>query len=181
MWRVGTVVGLQDETATARTITLEAPDWPGHLPGQHVDVRLTALDGYTATRSYSVSAPEQDDHVELTVQRVPDGEVSGFLADGLAVGDAVRLRGPIGGWFVWDPASTGPVLLVAGGSGVVPLMSMIRTRDMSGSTAPFRLLYSVRTPEAAFYPAELARRAKARAGLDVSYVYTRTAPPGSPL
>jgi len=160
---------------------VDLPDWPGHEPGQHVDVRLTAPDGYSTQRSYSIASAPGGKRLELTVQRLDDGEVSPYLTQVLETGYPLELRGPIGGWFVWDPASTGPVLLVAGGSGVVPLMSMIRTRDMTGSTAPFRLLYSVRTPEAAFYPAELARRAKARAGLDVSYVYTRTAPPGSPL
>jgi len=181
IWQVGTVAEIRDETAAARTIAVDLPDWPGHEPGQHVDVRLTAPDGYSAQRSYSIASAPGGKRLELTVQRLDDGEVSPYLTQVLETGYPLELRGPIGGWFVWDPASTGPVLLVAGGSGVVPLMSMIRTRDMTGSTAPFRLLYSVRTPEAAFYPAELARRAKARAGLDVSYVYTRTAPPGSPL
>jgi ferredoxin-NADP reductase len=180
-WQVGTVAEIRDETAAARNITVDLPDWPGHEPGQHIDVRLTAPDGYSTQRSYSIASAPGGKRLELTVQRLDDGEVSPYLTQVLEPGYPLELRGPIGGWFVWDPDSTGPVLLVAGGSGVVPLMSMIRTRDAAGSTAPFRLLYSVRTPEAAFYTAELAQRAKARDGLHVSYVYTRTAPPDSPL
>jgi ferredoxin-NADP reductase len=180
-WQVGTVAEIRDETAAARTITVDLPDWPGHEPGQHVDVRLTAPDGYSAQRSYSIASAPGGNRLELTVQRLDDGEVSPYLTQVLEPGYPLELRGPIGGWFVWDQDCTGPVLLVAGGSGVVPLMSMIRTRDMSGSAAPFRLLYSVRAPEAAFYTAELAQRAKAHDGLDVSYVYTRTAPADSPL
>src|SRR5512140_3430208 len=137
MWRVGTVVALHDETATARTITLEVPDWPGHLPGQHVDVRLTALDGYSALRSYSIaSVPNPEKRVEITVEHLPDGEVSPYLTQEVAVGDRLELRGPIGGWFVWRPDQTEPVQLVAGGSGIVPLMAMIRSRVPAGNTAP---------------------------------------------
>ncbi|XGX79203.1 2-halobenzoate 1,2-dioxygenase electron transfer component [Terrabacter sp. BE26] len=158
------------------TLGLEVDGWPGHLPGQHVDVRLTAPDGYTATRSYSVAAPQDGDHVELTVQRVPDGEVSTFLADGLTVGDAVRLRGPVGGWFVWRPEQPGPVLLVAGGSGVVPLMAMLRARARAGGP-PFRLVYSLRSPDDLLYRDELARLATLP-GLDVRLVHTRKAPEG---
>jgi ferredoxin-NADP reductase len=186
---VGTVAALRDETATARTIVLDVPGWPGHLAGQHVDVRLTAEDGYSTERSYSIaSAPAngQADRpvVELTVQRLADGEVSPYLTETLAVGYPLELRGPVGGWFVWNPdapASTGPVLLVAGGSGVVPLMAMIRERAAAGSRAPFRLIYSVRDPSALLYADELARRDQAGDGLEVRYVYTRTAPPGSGL
>ncbi|GAA2746899.1 ferredoxin reductase [Terrabacter aerolatus] len=164
------------------TLVLDVPDWPGHLPGQHVDVRLTAPDGYTATRSYSVSAPARGDHVELTVQRVPDGEVSSFLADGLAVGDAVRLRGPVGGWFVWRAAQPEPVLLVAGGSGVVPLMSMLRARTEQDPDAspPFRLVYSVREPDDVIYRDELVALAAlpSGAGVRLHLVHTRRAPDG---
>jgi len=180
-WQVGTVTEVRGETPAARTIAVDLPDWPGHEPGQHVDVRLTAPDGYSTQRSYSIASAPGGKRLELTVQRLDDGEVSPYLTQVLEPGYPLELRGPIGGWFVWDPDRTGPVLLVAGGSGVVPLMSMIRTRDLTGSTAPFRLLYSVRTPEAAFYTAELAQRARDRAGLDVSYVYTRMAPADSPL
>ena len=177
----------RDETATARTIVLDVPGWPGHLAGQHVDVRLTAPDGYTTQRSYTIAtAPPHGQAdppvVELTVQRLEDGEVSPYLTQTLAVGYPLELRGPVGGWFVWNPdgpASTGPVLLVAGGSGVVPLMAMIRERTAAGSHAPFKLIYSVRDPGALLYAGELAQREQAGDGLEVTYVYTRTAPPGS--
>src|SRR5437763_3637146 len=143
-WRVATVVAVRDETASARTLVLDVPGWPGHRAGQHVDVRLTAPDGYSAQRSYSIASAPGGSAVELTVQRLADGEVSPYLTQTLAAGDPLELRGPVGGWFVWDPAMTAPVLLVGGGSGVVPLMAMIRTRATSGSSAPFRLVYSVR-------------------------------------
>src|SRR5262244_107268 len=156
MWRVGTVVDLRDETATARTIVLEVQDWPGHLAGQHVDVRLTAPDGYSAVRSYSIaSAPNPDKRVEITVERLPNGEVSPYLTQVVAVGDRLELRGPIGGWFVWRIQQTEPIQLIAGGSGIVPLMAMIRSRASAGSAAPFRLLYSVREPRVVFYRDEL--------------------------
>jgi ferredoxin-NADP reductase len=179
-WQVGTVAGVRDETPTARTIMLDVPDWPGHQAGQHVDVRLTAEDGYSAQRSYSIASAPGSSVLELTVQRLPDGEVSPYLAEVLAPGDPLEFRGPIGGWFVWNPETTGPVLLVAGGSGVVPLMAMIRTRAMNGNRAPFRLVYSVRAPDTALFAGELANRARADAGLDVTYVYTRSTPPGWP-
>src|SRR5947207_5858205 len=141
MWRVGTVVALQDETATARTLVLEVPDWPGHVAGQHVDVRLTASDGYSASRQYSIaSAPNSERRVELTVERLPDGEVSPYLTQEVAVGDSLELRGPVGGWFIWHIQQSEPIQLIAGGSGIVPLMSMIRSRASAGSNAPFRLL-----------------------------------------
>ena len=181
------MAALRDETATARTIVLDVPGWPGHLAGQHVDVRLTAPDGYSTERSYSIASAPADGQadppvVELTVQRLPDGEVSPYLTQTLAVGYPLELRGPVGGWFVWNPdgpASTRPVLLVAGGSGVVPLMAMIRERAAAGSRAPFRLIYSVRDPGALLYGDELARCEQAGDGVGVRYVYTRTAPPGS--
>ena len=175
MWREATLVERRPETDSAVTLVLDVDGWPGHLPGQHVDVRLTAPDGYTATRSYSVSAPERGDRVELTVQRVPDGEVSTFLADGLAVGDAVRVRGPVGGWFVWRTGQPGPVLLVAGGSGVVPLMAMLRARVPDAP--PFRLVYSVRGPDDVIYRDELKGLA-ATDGVEVRLVHTRRAPDG---
>ena len=186
-WRVGTVAALRDETATARTIVLDVPGWPGHLAGQHVDVRLTAEDGYSTERSYSIASAPADGQadppvVELTVQRLEDGEVSPYLTQTLAVGYPLELRGPVGGWFVWNPggpASTRPVLLVAGGSGVVPLMAMIRERAAAGSRVPFKLIYSVRDPGAVLYADELAQRKRAGDGLEVTYVYTRTAPAGS--
>ena len=180
-WRVGTVVALHDETATARTITLEIPDWPGHLAGQHVDVRLTASDGYSAVRSYSIaSAPNPERRVELTVERLPNGEVSPYLTQEVAVGDRLELRGPIGGWFVWHTKQTEPIQLVAGGSGVVPLMAMIRTRASAGSTASLRLLYAVREPGAVFYRDELQALSHGDNSLSLTYAYTRTAPKGWP-
>jgi ferredoxin-NADP reductase len=180
-WQVGTVTEVRDETPTARTIVLDVPDWTGHQAGQHVDVRLTAPDGYSAQRSYSIASPPGGTKLELTVQRLEDGEVSPYLAEILAPGDPLELRGPIGGWFVWAPDDTRQVLLVAGGSGIVPLMAMIRARaGSSGNRAPFRLVYSVRSPDAALYAAELADRARSGTGLDLTYVYTRSAPPGWP-
>src|ERR1700751_5869561 len=177
MWRVGTVLALHDETASARTLTLEVPDWLGHVAGQHVDVRLTAPDGYTAVRSYSIaSAPNSERRVELTVERLPDGEVSPYLTQELAVGDRVELRGPIGGWFVWRSQQAEAIQLIAGGSGIVPLMAMIRSRASAGSTAPFRLLYSVREPGAVFYRDELRTLSDRNQSLRVTYAFTRTAP-----
>ena len=170
MWREATLVERRPETDSAVTLVLDVDGWPGHLPGQHVDVRLTAPDGYTATRSYSLSAPERGDRVELTVQRVPDGEVSTFLADGLAVGDAVRVRGPVGGWFVWRTGQPGPVLLLAGGSGVVPLMAMVRARDPGAP--PFRLVYSIRGPDDVIYREELAALGGV-GGIQIDRVFTR--------
>jgi ferredoxin-NADP reductase len=177
-WRVARLADHRDETDSARTLVLDTEDWPGHLPGQHVDVRLTAEDGYQAQRSYSLAAPAEGDRLRLTVQRVSEGEVSPYLTEVLSIGDPIELRGPVGGWFVWRTTDTAPVLLVAGGSGIVPLMAMIRARREAGSRAPFRLLYSVRTPSMRYYADEL--RGHSDAGLDVSYVYTRSAPPGWP-
>ncbi|NUS53353.1 MAG: oxidoreductase, partial [Streptomycetaceae bacterium] len=172
-WRVATVAELRPETAAAATLVLRVPGWPGHLPGQHVDVRLTAEDGYSTQRSYSIASAPSDGHLELTVQRVADGEVSPYLADELRPGDEFELRGPVGGWFVWRPEQNDPVLLVAGGSGVVPLMAMIRTRAAVGSRAPFRLVYSVRTPDDRLYLPELRVPPP---GVDRAFLYTRHAP-----
>jgi ferredoxin-NADP reductase len=181
MWRVGTVVALHDETATARTITLEFPGWPGHVAGQHVDVRLTAPDGYSAVRSYSVaSAPNSDGRIQITVERLPNGEVSPYLTQEVMVGDRLEVRGPIGGWFVWRTQQTEPVQLVAGGSGIVPLMAMIRSRAAAGSRAPFRLLYSVREPGAVFYRDELRTLSDENGVVMVTCAYTRTVPKGWP-
>jgi ferredoxin-NADP reductase len=178
-WRVSTVTSVRDETATARTIALKIPGWPGHRAGQHVDVRLTAADGYSAQRSYSIASAPDADTIELTVQRLADGEVSPYLAQVLAAGDLLELRGPIGGWFVWEPAPA-PVLLVAGGSGIVPLMAMIRARAATGTHAPFRLVYSVRGPADTLYRDELAERQAHDDGFQMAYVYTRATPPGWP-
>ncbi|MEQ4210370.1 ferredoxin reductase [Actinopolymorpha sp. B9G3] len=180
-WRVGRLVEAHRETATARTLVLDVPGWPRHLPGQHVDVRLTAEDGYSAQRSYSIAAPADGGRVELTVQSVPGGEVSPYLVDVFTIGDPVEVRGPVGGWFVWRPDATDPVLLVGGGSGIVPLMAMVRARRAAGSRTPFRLLYSVRTPADVYYADELRRLARDDGGLDVTYAYTRAAPDSWPV
>jgi ferredoxin-NADP reductase len=172
-------VDRRTESPSARTLVLEVEGWAGHLPGQHIDVRLTAEDGYQTSRSYTLAGPADGGRLELTVQRTAGGEVSPFLADELARGDQVEVRGPLGGWFVWRPEEVGPVLLVAGGSGVVPLMAMVRARA-GVSRAPFRLVYSVRGPEDRIYASELRRRAGEDGGLDVAYVYTRAAPADDP-
>src|SRR5246500_2511259 len=177
MWRVGTVVALRDETPRARTITLEVLDWPGHIAGQHVDVRVTAADGYSAVRSYSIaSAPNSQEKIELTVERLPNGEVSPYLTQEVAIGDHLELRGPIGGWFVWRAQQTEPIQLVAGGSGIVPLMAMIRSRVSAGSNAPVRLLYSVREPKAGWYGNEIQVLSEDDSSISVTYAYTRITP-----
>ncbi|WP_248965131.1 ferredoxin reductase [Sphaerisporangium perillae] len=180
VWRVARLVKARDETGSARTLVFRVPGWPGHLPGQHVDVRLTAEDGYSTQRSYSVASAADGDLLELTVQNVADGEVSPYLAEVLEIGDEVEIRGPVGGWFVWRPTATAPVLLVAGGSGIVPLMAMIRAREQAGSRTPFRLVYSVREPGAGLYTDELRHLAAGDAGLDVTHLYTRAVPDGWP-
>ena len=219
-WQVATVAEARWESGSARTLVLDVPEWPGHLAGQHVDVRLTAEDGYQAQRSYSiasawpaptarVSGPAAEDattgpdasgpaaegvttgpdasipagggRIEIAVQRLEDGEVSPYLTDVVEPGDRIEIRGPIGGWFVWRPAATAPVVLVAGGSGVVPLMAMIRARGLAGGRQPFRLIYSVRGPEDALYADELRRRAREDGGLDVHFVYTRKTPDDWPV
>jgi len=179
-WRAATVAAARAESPSARTLVLRVPQWPGHLPGQHVDVRLTAPDGYSAQRSYSIASAWTDTGlVELTVQRVEDGEVSSYLTDDLEVGQPLELRGPVGGWFVWRDEPP-PVLLVAGGSGIVPLMAMIRARGDVRGRQPFRLVYSARTPQDVLYAGELARRVRDDPGLDVTFVYTRKTPDGWP-
>jgi ferredoxin-NADP reductase len=166
-----------DETPRVKTLVLAVPGWPGHRPGQHVDVRLTADDGYQAQRSYSIaSAPDDPDRVALTVERIEGGEVSPYLVDELAEGDQLELRGPIGGYFVWDVETGGPLLLVAGGSGVCPLMAMLRHRAARGSRVPARLLYSSRSLEDVIYKAELDRLAGRRDGLEVVHTLTRSRP-----
>lgn len=170
---------LIDENAHARSIVLTVPDWPGHRAGQHVDVRLTADDGYQAQRSYSIaSPPEAGDRVTVTVERIDDGEVSPFLAGELRVGDRLELRGPIGGYFVWEVAAGGPLLLIAGGSGLCPLMAMLRHRAAQKSVVPARLLYSARSLDDLIYRDEIDRLGVAGTGLEVTYTLTRTQPPG---
>ena len=176
MWRIGTVVALRDETATARTITVDVSDWPGHLAGQHVDVRLTSPDGYSAVRSYSIASASNERRVEITVERLPNGEVSPYLTQEVKVGDRLELRGPVGGWFVWRTQQSEPIQLIAGGSGIVPLMAMIRSRASAASTAPFRLLYSVREPGAVFYRDELQALSDRSHSVSITYAYTRAAP-----
>ncbi|GAA1829429.1 ferredoxin reductase [Actinomadura chokoriensis] len=174
-WHTAELLERRAETATAVTLVFEVTGWPGHVAGQHVDVRLTAEDGYSAQRSYSVASASDGERVELTVQRVVNGEVSPYLVGEMMPGDLAEVRGPVGGWFVWRPEQTEPVLLVGGGSGIVPLMSMVRTRDAAGSRVPFRLLQSVRGPDYRFYATELY---KGSPGLDVTYLYTRSTPAG---
>ena len=175
IWRVATVDATKDETATARTLVLDVPGWPGHLAGQHVDVKLTAEDGYSVERSYSIASAADGARLELTVQRIADGEVSPYLTGDLQPGDKLELRGPIGGWFVWDTSDGGPLLLVAGGSGVVPLRAILRHRQRAGSDVPARLLYSSRTLAEVIYHSELDQY---RDGVEVSYTLTRSQPPG---
>jgi ferredoxin-NADP reductase len=177
-WQIATVMAIRQETANVRTLTLALPDWMPHRPGQHYDIRLTAEDGYSAQRSYSVaSEPERAQEIDITVERIKDGEVSPFLDDVVVVGDRFEVRGPIGGYFVWEAASGGPLLLVAGGSGVVPLMAMLRHRAAARSDAPARLLYSSRTFEDVIYRDELDALAK-KDGLEVFHTLTRAQPSG---
>jgi ferredoxin-NADP reductase len=175
-WRVAEVVNVVPETPRVKTIAFDVAGWPGHRAGQHVDVRLTAEDGYQAQRSYSIASVPDGTRVELTIERLEDGEVSPYLTDGLRPGDRIELRGPVGGWFVWEPAQGGPLLLVAGGSGVVPLMAMIRARAAAGSDADTRLLLSSRGWEDVIYREELERRGGD--GLTVVHTLTRSQPSG---
>lgn len=176
-WRVAAVVDVVRETPRVKTIALDVPGWPGHRPGQHVDVRLTAEDGYQAQRSYSIaSAPRDGTRIELTVERLDDGEVSPYLTDVLRPGDRIELRGPVGGYFVWEPSQGGPLLLVGGGSGVVPLMAMLRAHAAAGSEVDARLLYAARSWEDVIYRDELERLRGT--GRRVVLTLTRSQPPG---
>ena len=174
-WRVARVVASRPETDSARTIRLAVPGWGGHLAGQHIDLKLTAEDGYSAQRSYSLSRPADGERIELTVQKIADGEVSPYLTE-LGAGDEIELRGPIGGWFVWRPTEEARVLLVAGGSGIVPLMAMLRARELAG-TADFRLIYAVRSPDNVYYAQELAQLEGECDWLQITLAYTRSAGP----
>jgi ferredoxin-NADP reductase len=177
-WQIATVKAIRVETPEVKTLTLALPEWAAHRPGQHYDVRLTAEDGYLAQRSYSIaSEPERKGEIDITVERIRDGEVSPYLDDIAVVGDRFEVRGPIGGYFVWDASIGGPILLVAGGSGVVPLMAMLRHRAAAGVTAPARLLYSARAFEQIIYGPELDVLTQ-QDGLKVSYTLTRQQPPG---
>jgi len=181
VWRLATVVNVVPETPRTRTIVFDVPEWPGHSAGQHVDVRLTSEDGYQAERSYSIASPPEDPRLALTVEKLEDGEVSPYLSDDLRAGDQIELRGPIGGYFVWDISLPGPLLLVAGGSGIVPLMAMLRHRDVALESAgtlarhqmPARLLYSSRKWDEVIYRDELARLADKDATVEVTHTLTR--------
>ncbi len=178
-WQLAAVKSVKEETPHAKTLTLTLPQWTPHRAGQHYDVRLTAPDGYQVQRSYSVaSEPERAGEIDLTVERLPDGEVSPYLCDVLVAGDRLEVRGPIGGYFVWDVGMGGPLLLVAGGSGVVPLMAILRHRRAVGSGTPARLLYSARSPEEVIFAEELSRLAARGDGLRVALTYTRSQPVG---
>jgi ferredoxin-NADP reductase len=180
-WRAATVTDVISETPRAKTIVFDVPGWPGHRAGQHVDVRLTAEDGYQAQRSYSIASEPSRSTLAITIERLDDGEVSPYLTDALHVGDRIELRGPIGGYFVWEPSDVGPLFLVAGGSGVVPLMAMLRTRAATSAVVraaiPATLLYSTRSWEEIIYRDELATIA-----IDpttrIAYTLTRSRPPG---
>ncbi|MEV5516065.1 ferredoxin reductase [Streptomyces flaveolus] len=175
-WRRARLTERTKQTTTGRTLEFEVSLWPGHLPGQHVDVRLTADNGYQAVRSYSLAAPADTDSIELGVQVALGGEVSPYLADDLPVGAEVEIKGPLGGWFVWTPRDRGPLLLIAGGSGIVPLMAMLRARLASVSDDPCVLLYSVRSPDEVWYTTELDA---AGGAVGIRRLYTRAAPDGS--
>jgi ferredoxin-NADP reductase len=175
-WQVAEVVDIVDETPRVKTIAFDVPGWQGHRAGQHVDVRLTAADGYQAQRSYSIGSAPNGGHIELTVERLDDGEVSPYLTDELRPGDQMELRGPVGGYFVWEQSQGGPLLLVAGGSGVVPLMAMIRLRAGAGSNADARLLFSSRSWEDVIYRDELERLEGD--GLRIVHTLTRSQPDG---
>lgn len=184
-WAAALVVSARRETSEARTLGLDIGGWPGHVAGQHVDVRLTAEDGYTAVRSYSISSSAPSGSLEITVDRLDDGEVSPYLVDQLSVGDHIEIRGPSGGWFVWRPetapvSAPRPLQLIGGGSGIVPLMSMIRTHTETASDTPFRLLYSVRSPALALYRDELLRLERDDAALNLEWAYSRETPAGWP-
>jgi ferredoxin-NADP reductase len=185
VWRLATVIDVVPETPRTRTLVLDVPDWPGHRAGQHVDVRLTAEDGYQAERSYSIASAPEESRLSLTVEELKDGEVSPYLSEELRTGDKLELRGPIGGYFIWDVSLGGPLLLVAGGSGIVPLMAMLRHRNVATGTAdsdrhrvPARLLYSSRNWDEVIYREELARLAETDTALDVRHTLTRQQPQG---
>ena len=179
------MIATKRQTPTGKSIEIQVDEWPGNIAGQHVDVRLTAPDGYRASRSYSVASAGPGTRVELAVDRLPNGEVSPYLVDELREGDQLELRGPLGGWFVWRPAVDGaanedPVQLIAGGSGIVPLVAMLRAHTAAGSTATMRLLYSVKTPADRFFADELDATGSADAASH-TFVYTRAVPPGWPV
>jgi ferredoxin-NADP reductase len=176
-WLAAKVISKRDETPRVRSIVFECPMWAGHMAGQHVDIRLTAEDGYQAQRSYSIASAPEDDHLMLTVERLEDGEVSPYLFDELAPGDELEMRGPIGRFFVWGARMDGPLLMIAGGSGVVPFRAMLRHRAAQDGDAPARLLYSSRTIEDVVYREELTGFGDSE-GVDVHLALTRAQPDG---
>ncbi|MGW3085263.1 FAD-binding oxidoreductase [Streptomyces sp. NPDC001108] len=180
-WRTAELEARTPESTTARTLRLRAADWPGHLPGQHVDVRLTADDGYQAVRSYSLSAPADGDRIEISVQPAPYGEVSPYLAEDFPLGAGIEVKGPLGGWFVWKPGRPEPVLLVAGGAGIAPLAAMLRARLDLADGPPFHLAYSLRDPGQRWFGALLDGTAAAgNPAVTADCLYSRNAPPGHP-
>lgn len=178
-WQIATLRNIKNETPRVKSFTFTLPNWIPHRPGQHYDVRLTAPDGYQAQRSYSIaSEPERIGEIDLTVEKIADGEVSPYMHDVLRVGDQVEMRGPIGGYFVWEARLGGPLLLIGGGSGIVPLMAMIRHRGAVGARVPTRLLFSSRTPEDAIYFDELESLRAKMDGFETFYTFTRVQPLG---
>jgi ferredoxin-NADP reductase len=176
-WQIASIANIKPETPNVKTFTLKLPSWMRHRAGQHYDIRLTAEDGYQAQRSYSIaSEPEREGEVDITVERLDDGEVSSYLHDVVTQGDRIEVRGPIGGYFVWEAGMNEPLLLIAGGSGVVPLMSMIRHRAASEAKNPTALLYSSRSFEDVIYYDELDRLSKSNAGLQIFHTLTRSQP-----
>jgi ferredoxin-NADP reductase len=176
LWRLAEVIEVVPETPRTKSLALEVPEWEGHKAGQHVDVRLTAEDGYQAQRSYSIASAPEDERLMLTVERLDDGEVSPYLTEVLMAGDKLELRGPIGGYFAWEEGDGSPLLLVGGGSGVVPLMAIIRHRAAAGSRVPVRLLYSSRSYEEIIFREELETLAARDASLEVIHTLTRSRP-----
>ena len=178
-WQIATVKNIKPETSKVKTFTLALPNWQPHRAGQHYDIRLTAPDGYQAQRSYSIaSEPERTGEIDLTIEKIDDGEVSPYMHDVLVPDDQIEVRGPIGGYFVWEAKLGGPLLLIAGGSGVVPLMAMIRHRATTGAQVPTRLLFSSRAPDDAIYFDELEKLRAKMNGLEVFHTFTRVQPPG---
>jgi len=178
-WQIASVKDIKPETATVKSFTLTLPAWMRHRAGQHYDIRLTAEDGYQAQRSYSIaSEPEREGEIDITVERINDGEVSTYLHDVLIPGDHIEVRGPIGGYFVWEATMDEPLLLIAGGSGVVPLMSMIRHRAAAGAKNPTSMLYSSRSFEDIIYNSDLEKLRAANHGMQIFHTLTRSQPPG---
>jgi ferredoxin-NADP reductase len=177
-WSIAEVIETSPDTPRTKSLFLEIPGWEGHRAGQHVDVRLTAEDGYQAQRSYSIASAPEDGGVELLVERLDDGEVSPYLTEEIRAGDGLELRGPIGGWFAWEAKEGGPLLLIAGGSGIAPLMAMIRHRQATGNDTPVHLLFSSRSYEDVIFREELERLAAEDETLEITHTLTRSAPPG---